>query len=61
MDFSKFSHDDFDVKGWVNGALEAYKENQSSLDVMNCSDLNIQSCHHVCHLVCEFRRMHPHL
>lgn len=33
MDFSKFSHDDFEVKNWVNAALEAYKDNQSPLDV----------------------------
>lgn len=33
MDFSKFSDTDFEVKGWVNGALAAHKESQATLDV----------------------------
>ena len=33
MDFSKFSHLDFDVKEWVNGALRAPRDANTSLDV----------------------------
>lgn len=33
MDFSRFSDSDFEVKSWVNGALAAHKDAQTTLDV----------------------------
>ena len=33
MDFSKFTDDNFDAKEWVNAALKAKKDDQTSVDV----------------------------
>ena len=33
MDLSRFSDEDFEVKEWVNAALNVHKEKQASVDV----------------------------
>ncbi len=33
MDLSRFSDENFEVKEWVNGALNTHKDKQTSVDV----------------------------
>jgi hypothetical protein len=33
MDFTKFSDDNFDLKEWINGALQSHKDSNQNTEV----------------------------
>lgn len=53
MDLSRFSDENFEVKDWVNGALNTHKDKQTAVDVCEQSILLLLAemqthCQHAC-------------
>ncbi len=50
MDLSRFSDENFEVKEWVNGALNTHKDKQTSVDVgyLTLHELFLECVHVLC-------------